>query len=257
MVKKLVCIILLALSKQVVHSQNTDTSKFYVNGSVSLTNNGISFIPSFSLGKPATMVNLYIGKDNGKLSFEPEFRYALSGKPWAVIFIWRYKLVRSNKFNLTVGTHLPYLVFRSTTVIDSAGNKSDNIQAQRYFPVLETYPSYNLSKNTTIGIYYMYGIGLETNIPKHSQFISFRSNFASIKLSKAFYLKGMAQAYYLKLDKRDGFYTALNVTLAKSDFPISISSLVNKKLDSDIPGKNFDWNVSVNYSFKTKFVKAK
>src|SRR5712671_4907165 len=84
-------------------SQKMDSTKSisHFSGSVSVTNNGISLIPTFSLGKPATIFNLSMSK--GKLSFEPELRFALEGKPWSFLFWWRYKLLKSDKFMINVG----------------------------------------------------------------------------------------------------------------------------------------------------------
>jgi hypothetical protein len=58
-------------------SQQADSTRQMINlrGSVSVTNNGFSFIPSFTLGKPATVVNLSVG--GKRFSFEPELRFAL------------------------------------------------------------------------------------------------------------------------------------------------------------------------------------
>jgi hypothetical protein len=62
----------------------TQMVNFKVTGSV--TNNGFSFIPAFSLGKPAAIFNLNI--NGGKrFSFEPEFRFALQdGRPLVIYF---------------------------------------------------------------------------------------------------------------------------------------------------------------------------
>ncbi len=46
----------------------------HFGGAVTITNNGISFIPNFTLGKPAAIFDLSVGKRN--LSFEPQFRFA-------------------------------------------------------------------------------------------------------------------------------------------------------------------------------------
>ncbi|MCU0339256.1 MAG: hypothetical protein MUE30_05180, partial [Spirosomaceae bacterium] len=76
-------------------SQTTDSTAQIINfkSTTSITNNGFSFIPAFSLGRPAAIFNLNI--NGGKrFSFEPEFRFALEdGRPWSFIFIWRYKLI--------------------------------------------------------------------------------------------------------------------------------------------------------------------
>ena len=68
-------------------SQQVDSTKkenSHFGGAVSLTTKGISTIPSFTLGKPAVIFDLFIGKK--RLSFEPQFRFALEGKPWSFLF---------------------------------------------------------------------------------------------------------------------------------------------------------------------------
>jgi hypothetical protein len=62
-------------------SQSKDSVKEVTNvkAAVSITNNEFSFMPSFTLGKPALIINLGIG--GKRLSFEPELRFALEGKP--------------------------------------------------------------------------------------------------------------------------------------------------------------------------------
>ena len=62
-------------------SQNADSIKVagHFGGAVTVTSKGISTIPSFTLGKPAITFDLSMGKE--KLSFEPQFRFALEGKP--------------------------------------------------------------------------------------------------------------------------------------------------------------------------------
>lgn len=45
-------------------SQNTDGTKVTSNfgGAITVTNNGISFIPTFSLGKPAAIFDMSVGR---------------------------------------------------------------------------------------------------------------------------------------------------------------------------------------------------
>src|SRR6266498_5789817 len=85
-------------------SQKTDSTKSisHFSGSVSITNNGISLIPTFSLSKPAAIFNMSVGKS--KLSFDPEFAFSLEGKPWYFLFWFRYKLITAEKFRMNVGT---------------------------------------------------------------------------------------------------------------------------------------------------------
>lgn len=63
------------------------------------------------------------------------------------------------------------------------------------------------------------------------------------------------QLYYLKLDKRAGFYFSSTLTLAKRGFPFSLSSIVTKTIDTDILiGQNLLWNVTLIYSFNKRYV---
>ncbi len=86
-------------------SQNSDSTKLisHFSGAVSVTNKGISTIPSFTLGKPAVIFDLSIGK--GNLSFEPQLRFALEGKHWSFLFWWRYKLLNNDKFLINIGAY--------------------------------------------------------------------------------------------------------------------------------------------------------
>jgi len=53
-------------------AQEGDSTKTinHFGGAVTVTNNGISLLPTFSLGKPAVMFDMSAG--NRKLSFEPQ-----------------------------------------------------------------------------------------------------------------------------------------------------------------------------------------
>ena len=252
--KKAATVIFLFLFACCGFSQQTDTTKRIVtfNGSVSITNNGFSLIPAFSLGDPAAIVVLYAG--GKRFSFEPEFRYSLEGRPWSFIFIWRYKLIKKDKFQLSLGTHLPALNFVSNAAIIN-GVEHDAIRVRRFFPVIELFPNHYIRKDITLGVYYQYAYGIEKDLAKHTHFTSLRANFSNIRIQSKYYLRFNPQFYYLRMDKRDGFYATAGLSLARKNFPISISSLMNKAIDTDIPGNNFDWNISVAYSFNNSFIR--
>jgi len=233
-------------------SQKNDSTKVasHFGGAVTVTNNGISFIPNFTLGKPAAIFDLSMGK--GKLSFEPQFRFVLEGKPWSFIFWWRYKLLQSEKLKITLGAH-PALAFKIMT-LSSDGVSKDYIVAQRYLAG-ELAPNYFPSKNISIGAYYFYAYGVEKDVVKNTQMVSLRSNFSNIRLSKQFFMKFAPQFYYLKMDKNDGYYFSASLTLAKRNFPLSVSSIINKPIQTEIPANNnFLWNVSLIYSFNKEYV---
>lgn len=237
-------------------SQKTDSIKQEIQfkGTLSATNNGFSLIPTFSLGKPAVVTTFFVGSNKRRFSFEPEFRYSMEFKPWSFIFIWRYALVRKEHFQLKLGTHLPALNFVSGPVIKN-GVEQEAIQARRFFPVFEVIPNWVIRKNFHLGMYLQYGHGFEKELTQHAYFFSLRPGFNYIPLTKHYYLRFNPQFYYLKLDAHDGIYTAASLTLARRNFPFSISTLMNKRIDSTIAGKGFDWNVSLTYSFANSYVK--
>jgi len=233
-------------------AQTTDSPKteYHFSGSVSATNNGISFIPTFSLGKPAAIFNLSLG--GKKLSFEPEFRASLEGKPWSLILWWRYKLLNDDKFKFTIGGH-PALSFKNV-VADVAGIQTSTIQAQRYLAG-ELSSNYSLSKDISIGTYYLYSHGIESSAIQNTHFLTLNSSFSDIKLSKELAMRFSPQVYYLKMDSKDGFFFSSSLTLSKKNSPISISGLINKIIKTDIVTKPFVWNATIAYSFNNKFTK--
>jgi len=236
-------------------SQSTDTAKniTHFSGSASVTNNGISLVPTFSLGKPAALFMFSVGK--GRLTFEPDLRFALEGKPWSFLFWWHYKVVQSGKFGLTVGAH-PAINFR-TFRLPVNGDSADVIVARR-FMAGEVVPNYLLSKNVSVGVYYLFSIGFDINTPKYTHFVTLNSSISNICLPGNFSMRFTPQVYYLKQDNRDGFYFTSSVSLSKKNFPLSVSSIINKTISGNILGsKNFVWNISLVYSFNKNYVKHK
>ena len=244
----LVLLLVIAAAKPLFAQSNDSTrSTRYFGGSASITNNGLSLVPTFSLNKPAALVILNMGK---RFTFDPEFRFSLEGKPWSFIFWGRYKLIQQGKFRLTVGLHPGYLFNTQTTVVN--GNTSNIITTERYL-ASEISPSYYITKNTSIGIYYLRSKGFSESAVKNLHFITLNANFNRIGLIKSYYLKFNPQIYYLKMDDSDGYYLTATVTLAKTHFPVSLQSTMNRTIESQIPSKDFIWNVSLIYSFGKQY----
>jgi hypothetical protein len=244
-------LIFISLFSYSVFSQENDSTKHLLNlrTSLSVTNNGFSFIPSFSLGKPATILNVsIIGK---KFSFEPEFRFSLAGKPWSFIFIYRYKLVNNKKFQLVVGGHVPAITFRTVPVIKN-GVTQNLIQSQRFL-ASELVSNYIFNKNSSIGFIFLKGHGFEKDGARDTHFLAFKANFMNILPSSKYFLRATPQVFFLNVDKKNGYYFSSSFNVGKYNFPLSISSTINKQLKTNIPGKNFDWNLSLNYSTNSFF----
>ncbi|MEI6274995.1 MAG: hypothetical protein WCP08_03345 [Prolixibacteraceae bacterium] len=246
------CAVLLCLTLN-AFSQKTESTgtPMNISGAASVTNNGISFIPTFSLGKPAAIFDLSVGND--RLSFDPQFRFSLEGKPWSFIFWGRYKLLKDNKFTLNLGTHLGLPFSSATTKVN--GITAEYISVRRYLAG-ELVPNYRLSKDVSIGIYYLYSRGIDDGTTKNTHFLTLNTRISNIRMTNQFYLNFVPQVYYLKMDKQDGIYFTSTLTLANRNLPLSISGVINKIIETDITAsKNFVWNLSLIYTFRNRYVK--
>ena len=245
-------IFLLLTHRSLSQRSDSTNNKTHFSGTVSVTNNGISLVPTFSLGKPAVIFNLSLGKK--RLSFEPDMRFALEGKPWSFLFWWRYKLVQDKKFRVTLGAH-PALNFKTSTVILNGVSK-DLLIARRYLAG-ELVPNYTVGKNISVGMYYLYSRGIDRDAPRNTHFLTLNSNFSAIKLYDKYFMKFVPQLYYLKQDKLEGYYGTATITLARRGSPFSLSSTVNKTIRTDIVSKEFVWNLNLVYAFKNSYAKQK
>ena len=228
---------------------------YHFNGDISVTNNGFSFIPTFSLGKPATIADLSVG--GKKFSFDPQFRFDLAGlKPWSFIFIWRYKVVQTERFQVKAGLHLPAISFLRQKVTAN-GTTYEQIYTQRWCTP-ELTVSYKLTDRISLGTYYIHGIGLEKEgQTKNTDFASLRMRLSNVRIVGNVYFQWDPQVYFIRMDDLSGFFAAQNFTLSHKKLPVSIASTMNISLEADneIPTENFEWNVSLIYSFRNGFTK--
>jgi len=227
--------------------------ELHFSGKINLTNNGFSFIPLFSLGKPASTVNLSVG--GKRFSFDPQFRFDLEGiRPWSFLFIWHYMLIKKERFQVRLGTYFPAYAF---TKLDYTRNKRavEILTPQRFF-IWNTSLNYVLSNKISIGLFYLNGMGLEqVDQTERANFISFRANINNIKLSNSLSLVFNPEVYFLKIDANQGFYVAQTFAIKHSKSPFSISTAMNKSIGSSINAKSFDWNIGINYNFKSTYQK--
>lgn len=237
-----------------LNAQDQDNSKpLFFNGNINLTNNGFSFIPLFSLGKPATTVNISLG--GKRLSFDSQLRFDLDGmRPWSFLFGWSYRLIQNKRFNIRLGSFFPAYAF-SNIEYTRQSKKINVLTPQRYF-IWNTFMSYKISNKINIGIYYLNGRGLEkVDQTKSGNFISFRIFANKLNLSKTISLNLNPEIYYLNIDNKDGFYVASTLSLNHFKTPFFISSTINKAINSNLNAKTFDWNIAINYRFGSSYEK--
>ena len=224
--------------------QDSTRQRADVGGTLTVTSKGISTIPSFTLGRPAAMLDVSVAR-NG-LSFEPQFRAGLDGKPWSVILWGRYRLVRRERLRVDLGGH-PSLNFR-TTRVTTGGVSRDVIVARRYLAG-ELGSTWWLARNVGIGPYYLYSRGLEQDVARNTHFVSLRATI-SAPLPGRLVARLTPQAYFLKTDALRGTYGYAGLTVSKRGFPLSASTVVNRVIRTDLAGERLLWNVNLHYAIR-------
>lgn len=231
--------------------QNDSTILNDFSAAVTVQSKGISTIPNLTLGKPAAIFNLKLGR---KLSFEPEFRFALEGKPWAIVFWWRYKPWINRKFTLDISANHA-LSFK--TIADSSSERSQEIIRTTRYLVGALTPNYQVNKYIGIGMYLFYARGIEEYITRNTYMLAFRPSISNIPLTKKIVARIGPEVYYLIMDDNDGVFFNARFLLSKKNSPLSVSALINTPIKSNIPSDyNFLWNVGLTYTFKRKYREA-
>jgi hypothetical protein len=249
-VKKLVALLFIIPSLGASAQNDTLPSATVFSGSVGVTNNGISIVPTFSLRAPAIITNLSLSK-GGKFSIDPDIRFTFDFRKGSALLWFRYKLLNNNKFKFTVGAH-PAYNFALRTVTENG--KSWQITQARRFVATELAPTYIVNKHFAIGMYYLNGHGLQDDGPKSTHFVTFNTSFTGLPLGGSYVFNFNPNVYYLKVDKEDGFYLSGAAGIVNKNFPISLLASYNKEINTHITGsRDFDWNITLSYRFSNKY----
>jgi hypothetical protein len=239
---------------QILSAQENDGTGARINnftGVVTIQSKGISTIPNLTLGKPAAVFDLKLGR---KLTFEPQFRFALEGKPWAIVFWWRYNALTSNKFSLNLSAN--HSLSYKTINVSSAGESQEIIRTTRYLAGAIA-PNFQANKYIGVGMYLFYTRGIEKYITRNTYMVSLRPSISNIPITKNINARLGPEIYYLKMDDKDGLYLNTTFLINKKNFPLSITALINKPLKSSIPSEyDFLWNAGLSYTFNKKYIEA-
>lgn len=250
-------VVLLIFISNILFAQNEESAGNKINNFtavVTVQNKGISTIPNLTLGDPAIIFDMKLGR---KLTFEPQFRVSLEdGKPWALVLWWRYYGSVSEKFKITYQTNYS-LSFKTIDLYNSDGSDREVNRTNRYLTGAIS-PNYQLNKYVGIGSYLFYARGLDTNMTENTYMASFRPTFSNIPIMKNVTARIAPELYYLKMDANGGVFFNSRFLIKKMNSPFSISGLINKPIKSHIPSKyDFLWNVGVSYTFNKKYIEAR
>ncbi len=234
------------LSAQKNDSTNTKISTF--SGAVTIQSKGISTIPNLTLGKPAAIFDMKVGR---KLTFEPQFRFSLEGKPWAIVFWWRYNATISSKFRMIVSANHS-LSFKAITDT-SSGTSQEIIKTTRYLAGTLA-PNFQVNKYIGIGVFLFYTRGIEKYITRNTYMVAFRPSISNIPITKNIVARVGPEIYYLIMDDNDGMFLNTSFSISSKNCPLSVSALINKCLKSNIPSEyDFLWNVGLSYTFNKEY----
>ena len=142
-----------------------------------------------------------IGK--GKFTFDPELRFATTGKPWDFVFRWQYRVLQTDKFRLRAALN-SVLNFVTSSVTED-GDPRDAIEARRFIGG-QILPEYSLTKNLNIGLLFLYARGIEESTLDNLNFIVFTAGLSDIEVSDEWTVALNSQVYYLKIDEKSGTY---------------------------------------------------
>jgi hypothetical protein len=223
------------------------------SGSVGVTTNGFSIVPTFSLNSSAGL--FFLSWKKNKFSIDPDIRLTPDGRKGGILLWFRYHAINEKKFSLRVGAH-PALNFQLRKVTDN--NTTTTITQMRRFLAGEIAPTYHINKNWHVGIYYLQGHGLQKDGPQATHFITFNSGINNIKIGGPLRLALYGAVYYLELDGYEGHYYTATTTLSHKKIPFSLQAAMNKTIRSTLPGnKDFLSTVTLFYNFSKTMVRVK
>lgn len=242
-----IAFILFAATTNVQGQETTDTGRLIIqsSGVLSVTTNGISPVPAFSLGKP--VVSAFLSLRNKRISYNPEIAFSLDGVPWFLNSIFRYNLIEKSKFKLRTG--LMWGISFSNPVINLNSSIRDITKAERLL-LIELIPEYKLSENVALSLTAYKARNFDSGLVNKFSYFSITNRITKISVYKRVYTSLFPQLYYLDIDGSNGFFVSGIFGFGLEELPFFLSVQMNQTITTTIsPAPAFEWNISLAYSF--------
>ena len=234
----------------IAFSQNTDSTKTFFSGSVGLTNNGFSIIPTFSLNSPATIMNFSWRKN--RLSFEPDIRLVPQLNKGGLLFWLRYRLVEKKKFSLRIGAHPAFTLVKRVV---NDGGVSTQITEMLRFVAGEIVPNYQITPSWSVGAMFLHGNGLQRHGPQNTNVLFLNTNISNLKIGSDFRFQLIPMVFFLNVDGSTGSYFSGTTVISRKNLPFTLQSTINQTFRSNIVGnQDFMWNVLIAYNFSKSYM---
>lgn len=243
-----ISLFLVSVLVQKGNGQSTDSTSQIVSfsGSIGITNNGFSIIPTFSLNSPATIMNFSWRKN--KFSFDPDFRLVPDASKGGLLFWFRYRLIEQKKFQLRIGMHPAFTLVKRQLMEN--GTRTEITEMLR-FTAGELVSTYQIKPKWGVSAMFLHGSGLQQHGPQNTDVLFLSTNFRDIPLGKDIRFQFIPMIFFLRTDGFTGNYLSATSILTHKKSPFSIQSILNQTITSNIPNnKKFMWNIMFAYNFR-------
>ncbi|HLN56190.1 MAG TPA: hypothetical protein VK207_09370 [Bacteroidales bacterium] len=207
----------------------------------SINSNGIASIPAFSLGKPAIIAALNLGK--GRFSYDPVLAYSTDMKPWFIDSWLHYKIISKPNFELRAGFNFSNF-FTHVTL-----NEQDIIKGERYWAgAVEGF--WKTSSRNVLSLMYWSDNGMDPgSISGH--YVSLENGISNLQIGKSFLFGAGLQLFMVSYDgPNDGVFVSPKLSMGIRNKPVLAFFQATQVLVSNIePDPGFRWNVGMAYSF--------
>jgi hypothetical protein len=208
----------------------------------SINTNGISSIPSFSLGEPAVIAAPSFTK--GRFNYEPVLAYDLDIQPWFIDNWFRYKIIERPKFEFRTGVNFS-MYFSDYKLPDET-----ILQGQRYWAA-EFTAIFKPSDRSFISAAYWNDRGQDPGTIK-GHFLSLMGERSQIALGRSFLIALNLHLFYINYDgNNDGLFISPKVTSSLRNLPFALFFHGIQTITSNItPFPGFYWNLGFSYTLK-------
>ena len=234
------CLILLFIFTSSYTQENSDKSKLKAGCNFSINTNGISSIPSFSLGAPAIIAAPTFTK--GRFNYEPVLAYDMDIQPWFIDNWVRFKIVDRQKFEFRTGLNFS-MYFSDYKLPDET-----LLQGQRYWAI-ELTSVYKPSASSFISGAYWHDMGKDKGtITGH--YLALMGERSEIAIGKSIMLAANLHLFYIDYDgNNDGLFISPKLTASSKKVPLAIFFHGIQAISSNIsPYPGFSWNMGLSYT---------
>ena len=217
------------------------TSTAQTAGNVQLTNNGVSPVPIFALGKPAIMGSAIMRK--GKFYFNPEFNLGIDAKPWTIFSRVGYYLLEKKKLTIGLAVNTNWFFQQNKPIIND-----QEYQVQQYYS-FEFNGEYRPKANQRFIFAYWRSDKLSRAGVLFEDFVNIAYCFDNIKFGDKNIINTRPSFFYLEDHGWvKGFFTAQTTTYQKENWKCNVFITTSWPV-TNMPGTGFIWNTGVNIPF--------